>query len=72
MNDSSFLLDFRHFVGLQLVSFNIRQGSNWSLLEICLQNFPIICMYCNFFPALVFFSNDFLPFNVILLLMSFL
>ena len=70
LNDLSFFLVLRHFFCLQLISFKTRQY--WEFAKRTFPKFLLITVYCNFLQALVLFLNDSLPFNFILLLMSFL
>ena len=51
LNDFRFFLDFRHFFGLQLISFNIRQY--WEFASKSFPKFTLTTFYCNFLPALV-------------------
>ena len=48
---SAFFLDFRHFFGLQLISFNIRQY--WEFDSNLFPKFPIMTNYYSFFLSLV-------------------
>ena len=51
MNDFSFFLGFRHFFGVQLISFNIRQY--WEFDSKPFPNCPLLTYYCYFLPTLV-------------------
>ena len=65
-NVFNFFLDFRHFFGLQLVSFNIRQY--WEFTRKVFSKISTYYHLLQFFPASVLFLDDFLPLNFILLL----
>ena len=66
LNDLSFFLDFRHFFGLQMISFNIRQS--WEFARKSFPRLTRITIYCNFLEALVLFLYGFLLLIIILLL----
>ena len=66
MNDFSFFLDFRHFFGLQLISFNIRQ-----YLEFDSKFFSKNSTYdylLQLSSGLDIILNDFFPLNILLLM----
>ena len=64
LHDFSFLLGFRHFFGLQLVSFNMWQY--WEFARKPSLKFPL-SIFRYFLPALLLFLNDSLHLNFILL-----
>ena len=70
LNDFSNFIDFRHFFVLQLISINIVQY--WEFAREPFPKLLLITVSCKFLPGLVLFSIDFLPLNIILLLMFFL
>ena len=49
MNDFNFFLDFRHFFGFQLMSFNIRQY--WEFDSKPSPKLSLMTIYCNFLQA---------------------
>ena len=57
MNDFNFFLDFRHFFGLHLISFNMRQY--WQFDSKTFPQFPLKTIYGNFLPALLLIETVF-------------
>ena len=68
LNEFSFFLDLGFF-GLQLIELKIRQY--WEFARKSFPTFLLITIHCNFLPVLVLFLDDFLPLNIILLLLFF-
>ena len=68
LNEFSFFLDLGFF-GLQLIYFKIRHY--WDFARKSFPTFLLITIHCNFLPGSVLFLEDFLPLNIILLLLFF-